>query len=313
MRRSIFVACPALIFVVAACGCQSGLSRYEPLGRSRRERLLICPLRPVMCVKRSGWPGGWSFDRAYFDDRKLSWEKATDFQVLRQFWLMYREAMYRRPEHPSFRSVCALVNRSFGDWTEMVIVEFLNEHRNPEKLQDEYGFIILAKTPRGPIGFTNYDRDKWQYDFKIRPLSLDPAKVASVFPYMRTAAGKLPGAAVMQMDDQGPMAILHYSGPGVNWTCAVMGGGTHALGAYHVPKLVASDAEIVKLMGRGKPREYQSQSKDVVYPGDRTREFDSIYNRYMLVFRTFWLATIGSQWAPGYGDRAGEKAESFFE
>jgi len=84
-----------------------------------------------------------------------------------------------RPATPGFRTLCAVINRHFGKWERLVIVERLEYGGH-----DETGFIVAAVTRDGLMGVTNLgpkgpDAGLWEATLWPRAFRLDRVKFES--------------------------------------------------------------------------------------------------------------------------------------
>jgi len=150
----------ALVACLLACGCdQADLRDYEPVGPSAEFLLRSLAL------------GFYPYFVSYPEEPPLTVLNliaAYDFDVARA-----------RSSTEGFRMLCALVNRYFGDWERLVIIERLQRGGWVDT-----GFIVVGVTRDKMIGVTNFDPKghdgiRWSSTVRLRTFRVDRAKFES--------------------------------------------------------------------------------------------------------------------------------------
>jgi len=150
----------AVVLCLVACGCGQGdLRDYESVGPSAE--LLLPSL-------------GLGFNPFF-----VLGPNDPPFTVLNLLACYTREVSGPRSATEGFRILCALVNRYFGDWERLVIIERLQRGGWVAT-----GFIAVAVTPDGIKGVTNLgvngpDAGQWVATTHPRVFAVDRAKFES--------------------------------------------------------------------------------------------------------------------------------------
>jgi hypothetical protein len=155
---SSFTALGAAIvgcFLISGCG-QEDVRAYAATGPSAE--FLLSPfaleLEPYFVLEQI--------------DRPLSRENLFAYYSF--------DVLGARSATPGYRTLSALVNRYFGDWQRLVIIERLERGGNVET-----GFIAIAVRPGGPVGVTNLTEEgpsagMWKADCSPRVFPVDRRK-----------------------------------------------------------------------------------------------------------------------------------------
>ena len=153
-----YLTCLGVAFAVSilACGCgEVDFRAYEPIGPGDQFLLTSFGMRhhPYFVVDP--------------DDQPL-----TSLNLV----AMYNREIQCRSATEGFRMLCALVNRYFGDWKRLVIIERLQRGG-----QVDTGFIAVAITPDGLRGVTNFGPEgpgglAWRTTRRLRAFRVDRTK-----------------------------------------------------------------------------------------------------------------------------------------
>jgi hypothetical protein len=169
-HRMRFDACVglALVSCLLSCGCgQTNLCDYAPLGTSANSSL------PSLSLYLTPY---------FVSDPEDAVKCAQDpppFYADNPFAFYSYVVVRNRPATPGYRSLCAVINRHFGKWERLVIIERLQYGG-----YDETGFIVAAVTRGGLMGVTNLgpkgpDAGLWEATLCPRAFRLDGVKFES--------------------------------------------------------------------------------------------------------------------------------------
>lgn len=190
--QSSVIALGALLGLFAASGCcTESLLEYSPAGPSAREEVL-----ETLAV-----------DLPYhFVVPQASAENMTSDDLLRTASWIVDDAVRHRPASPDFRCLCALINRYFGAWQRLVIIERMGFTRH------EYGFVVVAVTPEGMRALTNLRCETPSFlveSLPPRPLRLDPRMVRLTLNELDRARTVLPWRLLWFEASDSPLYVLH--------------------------------------------------------------------------------------------------------
>jgi len=269
-----YIAC--MLLAAAGClvcpGCgQTSLRDYAPLGTSARETLPCLSLDLVHHFVLSP------------EDRDAM--KSLQDRVAAYSYVVVKH----RSETTGFRSLCALLNRYFGQWRRLVIIERV------DIVSDETGFIVAAVTRNGLVGVTNLRPvgpgfTSWEEVPCPRPFRLDRVKFESCLAELDKAEKDLVRDLFWFPNVDWPLYLLHdVKSDGPYLSVAVCGwANVDDADRAELLKAAPDYAGAVALARKTKP--WQAVAPDSK-PGKRLRQAGATYAS--LIARV-WESTLGS-------------------
>jgi hypothetical protein len=175
------------ILSCSACG-RTNLNEYAPLGTSARQWFpsLSLDLAPYVIV----------------DPRDA---KVTHLEFLSFYSYVVNG---HRFSTVGFRCLCALLNRYFGEWERLVIIERV------DFVKDQTGFLVAAVSRDGLVGVTNLRWDgpgftSWEATPRPRIYSLDRPKFESCLSELDKARDVLGRDLLWFNNIDWPLYLLH--------------------------------------------------------------------------------------------------------
>lgn len=120
-------------------------------------------------------------------------------------------AMADRVRDPWFRSMCGIINRYFGDWDRLILLEQVSsniEHRG----QFNYGFVVLAISRGEVLAVTNAPPANYGFDnsVQLKRIVPDHGKLQGFLKVLDTKRSSLPSAVVADYSCiDTPIIVLH--------------------------------------------------------------------------------------------------------
>ncbi|HUU93381.1 MAG TPA: hypothetical protein VM238_19480 [Phycisphaerae bacterium] len=262
----------ASVVMALACGCtRQSLSAYEPAGPGADNRTLqSVSLEYLSRYFVHGGPPG---------EEQL--RDATD-----PFMQNLDRAFVARPVYPGFRSLCALVNRHFGHWDRLVIIERISFGGGG------YGFIVVARTSRDLVAVTNLElseRDTWYSERnRLRELTPDRQAFEACSAEIDEAGGVLPEVLLWFSNVDWPVYVLHNIRPdGKAFSFAVSGYIAGKDPGVNAPKRADEFAAGARLLREVRPRWFVS---DATPEASKLRMAGGVYARLLA---RVWRSTLG--------------------
>ena len=222
-------------------------------------------------------------------------------ETVHTVWSDINYFLTARPNYPDFRSLCALVNGYFRNWTRLVVLEILpnaNAAGYPGRM---YGFVVLAETPDGPLAVTQLAGPETLPRYatgKLRLLRLDRGEVSKWFEQMDKAREDLPPALVFEVKaiDVVPAALYEFRPGQEPWRCITYCSLNDNFfhGLVEFPEEASTDAEVSQAFAgtsAADSGEVRDRWGDVAI--EVQVRFERVLNRYAVLMIGFWEATIG--------------------
>ncbi len=158
--------------------------------------------------EESTWTGPWG---------KLERRPITSEEFEADLTQLYADAIARRPNSPTFRALCGLLQRRFTQWRRLVLLERIDfaSGRNYRGYYGEfYDFILIVVTPDGVTGATSlmWDGKHW-FDSTSsacpQPLADNKEKIERCLSELARAREVLPQTLMWERVPSRPFLILH--------------------------------------------------------------------------------------------------------
>jgi hypothetical protein len=282
MKNLVYMLISAVALSVA-CGCaQENLARYVPLGPSAEFDTLtaLCLVLPTQFV--------------YWDFPDPQARKRPE-DVCRELEAAVARMVGDRPANPGFRCLLALVNRYFGEWERLIIIERI--HYNTD-----CGFLAVAQTPEGLKAVTNLryrfwrrDENHWESGPSARPLRISGAKFGACLEELDKCRGALPEGMIWfgsSPSDLGTLFVLHD---------IRHDGAAFSFGVYHFPPSVVMDEQDEPPLPKppfGFPKNAEAdvrrlESGAYSSRSPEAKECYALARKYVAVLAMVWENTLG--------------------
>jgi len=283
------------LLAVMLSGCAPSLQQYEAW-RPGAEDVRLCPVgtdspvadspRLFVCTNGRLAPPG---------------EASNKEEAVTDVWWVINCFLTARPNYPDFRSLCALVNGYFQNWTRLVVLEIMPNANDIGHPGRTYGFVVLAETPGGPVAVTQLAGPETLPRYgtgKLRLLRVNRGALAKWFEEMDKAREDLPPALVYNAEcmEVNPAALYEFRPGQKPWRCITYWGLNDNF--FHdiveLPEDAATDAEVSQLFAGASGEDsgdVRDRWGDVIIE-DPVR-FRRVLNRYAALMIGFWEATIG--------------------
>lgn len=294
----------ALITVLAASGCGPDPARQTEVVVDRPVKL--CPYHLPVCVS-------WSPAAESANSSAKPPVGAAD-----RAWEKFQELLHFRPDNAAFRMMSGLLNTHFGNWQDLIVLEYIDRPAGAKIDDLNYGFVVLAHSG-GYSAMTNFTQsDQFEFDLKAKPIQIDGELAEQCFTTLQAASQSLPSALVWQTNGDAPVLVVHYlTENGDSWACAVRD--PAALPAIlgqdtAILKKEASNFDVVDVLGKknaaGKiiPDEFADA---ICGPADAAR-YEKVRNRYTTIVSGVWSISVArmKQEQPKQDDhRSGKPAD----
>ena len=188
MKCATSLGLAVLLFFVG-CGCGQDLRDYSPVGPSGE--FLMVPLG------------------LGYKPRFVTGVPGPRYSVVNLVGMYNSGLAVPRSATWGFRTLCALVNRYFGDWERLVIIERLSRGG-----WIETGFIAVAVTRAGPVAVTNFDPQgpdagQWNTTLVPRTFTVDRRKFESCLAELNKAPQNIKRHFLWYGNTDLPIYFLH--------------------------------------------------------------------------------------------------------
>jgi hypothetical protein len=225
-------------------------------------------------------------------DRKESPEQRQAWAYSSIKWDM-DETLVRRPAAPGFRQLCDLVNRHFGEWQRLVIIERLGI------INHECGFVAIAIADDGPKAVTNLrrDGDLWEDSIYPRVVRTDAGKFRACLAELDRARSVLPPRLLWFGNMDWPIYVLHDVKPDdYSFSFAVCGPFGNGDPKVHPPRPPIDYAKAARQVGKETPPR-------AIFEGTpRAKELREAGGVYAALIAMVWEASLGPRDLTIFGD-----------
>ena len=270
-RVSIVVAILSVTIPAVCGGCgEPGMAHYEAVGPSAEPYVLQnLSIRLPM-------------DFVYV---KAASQTVTDERMTRDLESIVEEAIRERPGSPAFRSLCAILNRHFGKWERLIIIERIGfaDHG--------YGYAALAVTYEGIQAVTNLEpdgRNCWVETPRPRALALPPGRMRQCLAEMDKARRVLPERLLWFEAVDWPLYVLHdVRADGDAFSFAICGWGDKAGESNRASEVAPDYVQAAQLINKAKPWAAAADGSP------RAAELRSAGRTYAALLASVWESILG--------------------
>lgn len=278
-RSAVALLAAASLCAAAGCGTDN-LTDYAAFGPSADEGLfatLAIDLPPVFVCGGADAEA----DKAADSKETLEERQASDYRSLK--WVM-DDTIIHRPSAPGFRQLCDLLNRHFGEWQRLVIIERLGS------VVYECGFVAIAVTADGPKAATNLRRsgDVWNDSIYPRAVRIDAHRFQACLAELDRARKVLPQRLFWFDNVDWPVFVLHdVKADDVPFSFAVCGPFGPDDRSVPLPPPALEYAKAARVVGKEAPQ----RSVDDGTP--RAKELREAGGVYAALMALVWESSLG--------------------
>jgi hypothetical protein len=213
-----------------------------------------------------------------------------EYATLNAFDQMVDDELMKRPANPNFRCLGAIVNRYFGQWDRMVVIERIGF------VGGEYGYMVLALTPQGAKGVTNLrtargDAMGWHACATPRTLEMDRRRLAAALGELEIARELVPEGVFWFGAVDWPLYLLHEirsDGKAFSFGMSGYGAREEEDGfVRQLPKPPLDFRRAAELVNKGRSMEA------LTYGSARAKELQSAGRYYAALLELVWSASLG--------------------
>jgi len=291
-----------LVWLLSSSGCEStSLHCYEALGPSldthwgfiTTELEPLCLLKPTAAEPQAGvmTPAAEEGMRPHKGPRRPGRNTRADAPrfptVGDSIENMLTPAQYCRPANPTFRSLCGILNRQFGKWSRLVVIERMSYHAQ------DYDFIAIAITNNDVVGVTSMrwcggEWGVWEHNRELVRLRVNREKLRASLEDLDKARATLPQMFIWHPEVDQPLFAL-YDAKNAPWEGGTWSIAVHAW-AYTMPTTEHPFSERLDLApAAALMREFGSTGG---VPATREKDFDAATDVYLTLMNRVWEAAF---------------------
>jgi len=216
---------------------------------------------------------------------KAASQTVTDERMTRDLESIVEEAIRGRPGSPAFRSLCAILNRHFGKWERLIIIERIGF------VDYGYGYVAVAVTCEGIQAVTNLEPDGhncWVETPRPRARALPPGRMRQCLTEMDKARRLLPERLMWFENVDWPLYILHdVRAGGDAFSFAICGWGDKAGENKHASQVAPDYVQAAQLINKAKPWAAAADGSP------RAAELRSAGRTYAALLASVWESILG--------------------